>query len=168
MAGIGRACNCAGEEESPDADPLSARGDGGEGEDDELICAVCKNAGWISINFRIFDSWRRWLLCCDESRLLEFNALAIFAPRANHRASSAMQPTAPSIERIRPRFGDIIEIPMPQGFAYAQYTHKHTDPPRFGALIRVMPGLFPSRPITFAPLLCLPPTLITFFHSAPL
>lgn len=51
--------------------------------------------------------------------------------------------------RKRPRIGDVIEIATPKGLAYAQYTHSHTDPPRYGALIRVLPGLYPSRPTAF-------------------
>lgn len=39
--------------------------------------------------------------------------------------------------------GDIVEIRTPRGLAYAQYTH---EPPQFGSLIRVLPGLYESRP----------------------
>jgi hypothetical protein len=58
----------------------------------------------------------------------------------------------PLTSRQRPRPGDVIEIPTPSGLAYAQYTHKHEAPPRYGALIRVLPGLFDSRPEDFTPL----------------
>jgi hypothetical protein len=51
--------------------------------------------------------------------------------------------------RKRIKFGDIVEIATPAGFAYAQYTHRHDRPPRFGALIRVLPGLFSERPKDF-------------------
>lgn len=53
------------------------------------------------------------------------------------------------IKRKRPRIGDVIEIPTPKGLAYAQYTHKH---PRYGALIRVLPGLYKSRPAEYSAL----------------
>jgi len=53
--------------------------------------------------------------------------------------------TLPLTSRKRPRLGDIIEISTPSGFAYAQYTHKHEAPPRYGALLRVLPGLFVER-----------------------
>jgi hypothetical protein len=44
-----------------------------------------------------------------------------------------------------PKFGDIIEIRTPKGLVYAQYTHKHDKPPRYGALIRILPGFFDER-----------------------
>lgn len=36
----------------------------------------------------------------------------------------------------KPRIGDVILIPTPEGVAYAHYTHQH---PRYGALLRVFP-----------------------------
>jgi len=47
---------------------------------------------------------------------------------------------------MRPKIGDLIEIATPKGFAYAQYTHEHSRPPRMGSLLRVLPGVFSSRP----------------------
>jgi len=44
----------------------------------------------------------------------------------------------------RVKIGDIIEIPTSKGLAYAQYTHNHKQRPHFGALIRVLDGLFES------------------------
>ena len=41
-----------------------------------------------------------------------------------------------------PNIGDIVEIPLSMGFAYAQYTHKH---PQYGALLRVYDCIFPSK-----------------------
>src|SRR5690242_6609811 len=55
-------------------------------------------------------------------------------------------------KRTGPRIGDIIEIPTRRGLGYAQYTHEHTKPPRWGSLIRVLPGLFPERPSDFVSL----------------
>lgn len=52
--------------------------------------------------------------------------------------------------RIRPRIGDIIEIRTPKGYAYAQYTHEHSGTPKMGSLIRVLPGIFASRPGEFS------------------
>jgi hypothetical protein len=43
----------------------------------------------------------------------------------------------------RPKFGDILEIPLTKGFAYAQYTHRH---PTHGGLLRVLDGIF-TEPI---------------------
>ena len=66
----------------------------------------------------------------------------------------------PLTTRVRPRIGDVIEIPTPKGFAYAQFTHK---PARYGALLRVLPGVFPERPSDFAELVRQPPVFSTFF-----
>ena len=49
-------------------------------------------------------------------------------------------------DRVRPQIGDVIEVRTPRGFAYAQYTHEHRDPPRMGSLLRVLPGVFDQRP----------------------
>ncbi len=46
----------------------------------------------------------------------------------------------------------MIEIDTPDGLAYAQYTHEHRDPPRFGSLLRVVPGVYSERPTDFASL----------------
>jgi len=42
--------------------------------------------------------------------------------------------------------GDIFEIKTPKGFAYVQYTYSDDV---YGQLIRVLPGIFDVRPITF-------------------
>jgi hypothetical protein len=44
------------------------------------------------------------------------------------------------------KIGDVIEIPTKFGNAYAQFAHYHKEPPRFGALLRVIPGYFDERP----------------------
>jgi ribosomal protein L34E len=56
------------------------------------------------------------------------------------------------VTRRRPRIGDVIEIETPKGLAYAQYTYKHDTPPRYGALLRVLPGLYEARPSDFSDL----------------
>jgi hypothetical protein len=43
-----------------------------------------------------------------------------------------------------PRLGDVIEIPTDRGLAYAQYTHEAKG--FYESLIRVLLGLFASRP----------------------
>lgn len=53
------------------------------------------------------------------------------------------------VSRVRPRLGDIVELPTGTCLGYAQYTHKHGGPPAMGALIRVLPGLFEARPSSF-------------------
>jgi Regulator of ribonuclease activity B len=47
----------------------------------------------------------------------------------------------------KPRIGDILEIKIPAGLRYIQYTHHVID---MGALVRVLPGLFGTRPTDFA------------------
>ena len=60
----------------------------------------------------------------------------------------------------RPRPGDIFEISTPRGLAYAQVTHHH---PQYGALIRVLPGLFDARPASFDDLSGRPERFRAFF-----
>lgn len=62
--------------------------------------------------------------------------------------------------RTRPKIGDVFEIPTPSGFAYAQFTHKH---PSYGALIRVMPGIFSQRPSDFSSLVQQAEQFVAFF-----
>lgn len=45
--------------------------------------------------------------------------------------------------------GNILEIKTPSGFAYIQYTHDHRS---MGSLVRVLPGLYSSRPRDFVDL----------------
>jgi hypothetical protein len=49
----------------------------------------------------------------------------------------------------KPTIGDVVEIPLSTGFAYAQYTHEHEE---YGELLRVLPGEFAVRPKDFADL----------------
>ena len=65
--------------------------------------------------------------------------------------------------RKRPRIGDVVEISTPRGLAYAQFTHKHDAPPKFGALIRVAPGYYDVRPASFSQIVALQPQFMTFF-----
>ena len=62
--------------------------------------------------------------------------------------------------RVRPRIGDVIEIETPKGKAYAHYTHRHT---RYGALLRVLPGITNVAPTDFARLVEQSPQFMTFF-----
>jgi hypothetical protein len=65
--------------------------------------------------------------------------------------------------RKRPRIGDVVEISTSRGLAYAQFTHKHDAPPRFGALIRVAPGFHDVRPASFSQVVAQRPQFMTFF-----
>ncbi len=69
----------------------------------------------------------------------------------------------PLVSRTRPKVGDVIEIPTSAGLAYAQYTHMHDQPPRYGALIRVIEGLYAYRPSKFSELVKLQQQFVTFF-----
>ncbi len=40
------------------------------------------------------------------------------------------------------KLGDVVEISTPGGFAYAQYVNTH---PKYGALLRVLSGVYPKR-----------------------
>ena len=53
----------------------------------------------------------------------------------------------PLVNRKRPRIGDVFEIETPKGLAYAQFTYNYKEPPVYGVLIRVLPGLYESRPL---------------------
>jgi|SRR5919205_731208 hypothetical protein len=48
--------------------------------------------------------------------------------------------------RVIPKLGDVVEIKTPKGLRYVQYSAKHTSHPVFGELVRVLPGLYDSRP----------------------
>lgn len=59
----------------------------------------------------------------------------------------------PASQRKRPRLGDVVEVRIPgEGLAYVQYVNEHRDPPVYGALIRVLPGIFSERPASFTDL----------------
>jgi hypothetical protein len=58
------------------------------------------------------------------------------------------------------QIGDIIEIKTNKGLAYAQYVLKKE---KWGALIRVLEGLFEKRPPHFSKLVENPERFITFF-----
>ena len=60
----------------------------------------------------------------------------------------------------RIKIGDIVEIITPKGFAYAQYTHKH---PMYGALIRIIKGIYKEKPENLLDLLSNKFQFTTFF-----
>jgi hypothetical protein len=47
------------------------------------------------------------------------------------------------MKKRRAKFGDVIEVSTPNGFSYLQYVSRH---PAYGDVIRVLPGLFQTRP----------------------
>jgi len=61
------------------------------------------------------------------------------------------------------QIGDIFEIPTKKGMAYAQFSHYHATPPKYGALIRVLPGMHSERPNHFQPLADKKELFSTFF-----
>jgi hypothetical protein len=64
---------------------------------------------------------------------------------------------------VRPQIGDAIEIETPRGLAYAHYTHEHREPPRYGSLLRVLPGLHSEAPSEFAHLVTQEERFSVFF-----
>ena len=58
-----------------------------------------------------------------------------------------------------PRIGDVVEIATPQGFAYAQFTD-HI--PLHGELLRILPGLYATRPTDLAALVQQRERYVTF------
>ena len=62
------------------------------------------------------------------------------------------------------QLGDVIGIATPQGFAYAQFTH---DVPLHGQLLRILPGLYATRPTDLAALVQQPERYVTFFWLRP-
>jgi hypothetical protein len=60
----------------------------------------------------------------------------------------------------RCRIGDIIEIPTKAGLAYAQYSHHHAE---MSALLRILPGDFPSRPEELASVISAKERFFVFF-----
>jgi hypothetical protein len=63
----------------------------------------------------------------------------------------------------RPQVGDVVEIKTSKGLAYAQYTHEHTKPPRYGSLLRVLPGIHAARPGSFSELVDEKEQFVVFF-----
>ncbi|HEY2033334.1 MAG TPA: hypothetical protein VGH02_06565 [Rhizomicrobium sp.] len=59
-----------------------------------------------------------------------------------------------------PKVGDLVEIKIAKGFAYALFTHQH---PQFGALLRVLVGQHKKRPPELVPLIAEPVQFSTFF-----
>jgi Domain of unknown function (DUF4259) len=53
--------------------------------------------------------------------------------------------------RLRLKLGDIVEIYTSRGLAFAQYVNRHTKLPNYGTLMRILPGIFPERPLDFEP-----------------
>ncbi len=52
----------------------------------------------------------------------------------------------------RPIFGDVFELKTEIGLAYIQYVNRYTDPPGYGDLVRVLDGVFDTRPKDFTEL----------------
>lgn len=63
----------------------------------------------------------------------------------------------------RIKIGDVVEIKTKNGMAYAQFVYKHDRPPKYGALIRVLPGNFSKRPASFSELVKKRERFVVFF-----
>jgi hypothetical protein len=44
------------------------------------------------------------------------------------------------------KLGDVYKVPVAQGHAYLQYVFEHKDPPVWGSIVRVLPGIFEMDP----------------------
>lgn len=56
--------------------------------------------------------------------------------------------------------GDVFEIATKRGLAYAQFTHRH---PQYSQLIRVLRGVFDTRPDDLSALVSADAAFVTFF-----
>jgi hypothetical protein len=63
----------------------------------------------------------------------------------------------------RPVFGDVVEVVWRGGRGYAQYINRYRDPPVWGDMIRVLPGIFTSRPTEFDRLVAQKERFFAFF-----
>lgn len=63
-----------------------------------------------------------------------------------------------SMKRIK--IGDVVEVPTKRGLAYFQYTLKV---PQYGALIRIFPGFYETRPMNLEELSKQKEQFVTFF-----
>jgi hypothetical protein len=64
---------------------------------------------------------------------------------------------------MKVRIGNIVEIQTSKGLAYAQYSHKHDKPPKYGALLRVFDQIFQEQPADLEGLTRLPIQFSIFF-----
>ena len=69
----------------------------------------------------------------------------------------------PLVSRVRPKLGDVVEISTSQGLAYAHYTHEHSTHPKYGSLLRILPGFHASRPDDFVALVTRAPSFSAFY-----
>jgi hypothetical protein len=63
----------------------------------------------------------------------------------------------------QPKIGDIVEIKTARGLAYAQYINKHK---MYGALLRLLNGLYERRPSDLGSLASSETRFVTFFPLA--
>lgn len=58
--------------------------------------------------------------------------------------------------------GDVVEVSTPKGLAYAQCSQDH---PRYGHLVRILPGFYKKRPLDLQRLIDQKESLLVFFQS---
>jgi hypothetical protein len=66
----------------------------------------------------------------------------------------------PLMNRIRRRLGDVVEVEVKKGFAYAHFTHAHKQ---YGSLVRVFGEIHVTRPAEFSRVVVQPVLFQTFF-----
>ncbi|HYO72119.1 MAG TPA: hypothetical protein VEU33_39200, partial [Archangium sp.] len=65
--------------------------------------------------------------------------------------------------RKRARLGDVLEVSTPRGLAYIHYTYFTEEPYR--EIIRILPGLFTTRPAEFTELVNHPKAFFAFYPA---
>lgn len=66
----------------------------------------------------------------------------------------------PLVNRVRPQLGDVVEIQVKKGYAYAHFTHAHKQ---YGSLLRVFGEIHATRPAEFSHVVIQPVLFQTFF-----
>jgi hypothetical protein len=69
----------------------------------------------------------------------------------------------------RPKLGDVFEVALSkEDFGYIQYVYNYRKPPVWGPLIRILPGLYASRPENISDLVAQSERFWTFYPLATL
>ena len=67
----------------------------------------------------------------------------------------------------RAMLGDIVQIPLSKGFAYAQYVNNHKAPPTWGNLLRILPGIYSEKQTNYSELAEMEELYYQFFPLGP-
>jgi len=50
---------------------------------------------------------------------------------------------------MKVKIGDVVELEVKEGYAYCVFSHYHDEPPKYGALLRILNGVFSERQHAF-------------------